>query len=107
MAERAEHGVERIAKTTRAVMAEARRNLTKIHTPQQFHDLVEEIVGQMVVQRDGTITRRDEDEERPGSEDDSKPDGPYVVAGAGFDTDSPEALEWEVIDLPEPSLACA
>ena len=85
LAERAENSVEKIAKTTRTVIAQARRTLTEVRTPQQFHDLVEEVAGRMVVQRDGTITQQDEDQEKSGSEDGSKPDGSYVVAGAGFE----------------------
>jgi len=85
LGERAEHTVERIAETTRSVISDARRNLTEVSTPQQFHDLVEEIAGRMVVQRDGRITRTDDGKQKSGSEDGSEPDGPYVVAGAGFE----------------------
>jgi hypothetical protein len=78
--EQAEAGLDGLANAVRTAVAEARNNLLAITSPQQFHDLAQELTGGLVAGRDGRVYPK----ETPAQETDSQAGVSKVVAGARY-----------------------
>ena len=79
LAEQADAGTDRLIAAVRQALHEARKGIENVATNAQLHELMEQFVGPMVLQRDGTVVQT---ETAPA---DAEADVPGYIAGAGFE----------------------
>ncbi len=95
LAEQANENTERLADVVRQALDEARESLASAATNSEIREFVERWVGPMVLQGDGTIAQKEPAADEVGA------GVKGLVAGAGFDTDSPDSWDWEDVELAE------